>query len=34
MSFEEELCIHLSLLMGKTWGPMGKALVQKVSAKR
>lgn len=32
--FENESCIQLSLVMGKTWGPIGKLFVQKVSAKR
>lgn len=34
MYFEDESCIQLSPVLGKTWGPMGKRLVQRVSAKR
>jgi transposase len=34
MYFEDESCVQLSPVLGKTWGPIGKTTIQKVTGNR
>jgi transposase len=34
MYFEDESCVQLSPVLGKTWGPVGKVTIQKVTGRR